>query len=173
MKKVSWSLILKKSCWKLKGKLENKANPLQNQAQKTLKNSKFKRICLNQELKIGALNPNIVLFTDQAPSPAFSALNPGSVLNPRTLNQGTTVLLVLDVNNKLGNWVIIYCWERLEAQIFLQLQRASCHWGTVFNIAFVKPCYPPACHQEFMIDRNENFQKNQIQWAKTEAYFLL
>ena len=39
----------------------------------------------------GALNPNSVLCTDQAPSPGFSALNPGSALNPRTLNQGTTV----------------------------------------------------------------------------------
>ena len=41
--------------------------------------------------EIGALNPNSVLCTDQAPSPAFSALNPGSALNPRTLNPGTTV----------------------------------------------------------------------------------
>ena len=50
-------------------------------------------IFVNQELKIGALNPNSVLCTDQAPSPAFSALNPGSALNPRTLNPGTTVLI--------------------------------------------------------------------------------
>ena len=39
----------------------------------------------------GALNPNSVLCTDQAPSSAVSALNPGSALNPRTLNPGTTV----------------------------------------------------------------------------------
>ena len=79
-----------------------KQKNLQNQAkapQNSSKNSKN----LNQEPKIGALNPNSVLCTDQAPLPAFSALNPGSVLNPRTLNQGTTVLLVLDVNDKLGN----------------------------------------------------------------------
>jgi len=43
--------------------------------------------------KTGALNPNSVLCTDQAPSPAFSALNPGSTLNPRTLNPGTTVVI--------------------------------------------------------------------------------
>ena len=43
------------------------------------------------EPKIGALNLNSVLCTDQAPSPAFSALNPGSAQNPRTLNPGTTV----------------------------------------------------------------------------------
>ena len=42
--------------------------------------------------KRGALNPNSVLCTDQAPSPGFCALNPGSALNPRTLNPGTTVL---------------------------------------------------------------------------------
>ena len=42
-------------------------------------------------LEGGALNPNSVLCTDQAPSPAFGALNPGSALNPRTLNPGTTV----------------------------------------------------------------------------------
>ena len=71
--------------------LENNAKTLQNQAKKPLKNSKFQRICFNQELKIGALNPNSVLCTDQAPSPAFSALNPGSTLNPRALNPGTTV----------------------------------------------------------------------------------
>ena len=41
--------------------------------------------------KRGALNPNSVLCTDQAPSPAFSGLNSGSALNPRTLNPGTTV----------------------------------------------------------------------------------
>ena len=40
----------------------------------------------------GALNPNSVLCTDQALSLAFSAVNPGSALNPRTLNTGTTVL---------------------------------------------------------------------------------
>ena len=51
---------------------------------------KLKKI-LSQEPKIGALNPNSVLCTDQALSPAFSALNPGSALNPRTLNPGTTV----------------------------------------------------------------------------------
>ena len=53
---------------------------------------KLKKI-LNQEPKIGASNPNSVLCTDQAPSPAFSfsALNPGSALNPRTLNPGTAV----------------------------------------------------------------------------------
>ena len=43
--------------------------------------------------KRGALKPNSVLYTDQAPSLAFSALNPGSALNPRTLNPGTTVLV--------------------------------------------------------------------------------
>ena len=53
----------------------------------------FTQKILNQEPKIGALNPNSVLCTDQAPSPAFSALNPGSALNPRTLNPGTTVVL--------------------------------------------------------------------------------
>ena len=42
-------------------------------------------------LERGALNPNSVLCTDQAPLPDFSALNPGSALNPRTLNPGTTV----------------------------------------------------------------------------------
>ena len=41
--------------------------------------------------KRGALNPNSVLCTDQAPLPAFSALDPGSALNPRTLNLGTTI----------------------------------------------------------------------------------
>ena len=41
--------------------------------------------------KSGALNPNSVLCTDQAPSPGFCALNPGSALNPRTLNPVTTV----------------------------------------------------------------------------------
>ena len=44
---------------------------------------------------MGALNPNSVLCTDQALSPAFCALNPGSMLNPRTLNPGTTVLVFL------------------------------------------------------------------------------
>ena len=53
--------------------------------------SKNSKKIINQEPKIGALNPNSVLCTDQAPSPAFSALNPGSPLNPRTLNPGTTV----------------------------------------------------------------------------------
>ena len=68
----------------LRGKNSNiKQKPLKTQA-KTQK-------ILNQEPKIGALNPNSVLCTDQAPSPAFSALNPGSALNPRTLNPGTTV----------------------------------------------------------------------------------
>ena len=42
--------------------------------------------------KRGALNPNSVLCTDQAPSPGFCALNPGSALNPRNLNAETTVL---------------------------------------------------------------------------------
>ena len=56
------------------------------------KNPKNSKKILNQEPKIGALNPNSVLCTDQAASPAFSALNPGSTLNPRTLNPGTTVL---------------------------------------------------------------------------------
>ena len=46
-------------------------------------------------LEIGALNPNSVLCTDQAPSPAFSALNPGSTLNPRTLNPGTIVFMMV------------------------------------------------------------------------------
>ena len=36
---------------------------------------------------------NSFLCTDQAPSPAFSALNPGSALNPRTLNPWTSVLI--------------------------------------------------------------------------------
>ena len=36
-----------------------------------------------------ALNPNSVFYTDQAPSPAFSTLNPGSALNRRTLFTGT------------------------------------------------------------------------------------
>ena len=40
----------------------------------------------------GALNPNSVLCTHQGPSTAFSALNPGSALNPKTLNSGTTVV---------------------------------------------------------------------------------
>ena len=35
---------------------------------------------INQEPNMGALNPNSVLCTDQAPLPAFSALNPGSTL---------------------------------------------------------------------------------------------
>ena len=35
--------------------------------------------------------PNSVSCTDQAPSPASSAQNSGSALNPRTLNPGTTV----------------------------------------------------------------------------------
>ena len=39
----------------------------------------------------GALIPNSFLCTDQAPSTAFCALYPGSALNPRTLNPGTTV----------------------------------------------------------------------------------
>ena len=47
-------------------------------------------------LEKGALNPYSVLCTDQAPSPAFSALNQGSSLNPRTLNPGTTVVFALD-----------------------------------------------------------------------------
>ena len=38
-----------------------------------------------------ALNPNSVLCTEQAQSQGFSALNPESALNPRTLNPGTTV----------------------------------------------------------------------------------
>ena len=89
--KLKQGSLIHKKLLKTKGKkLENKAKTLQNQA-KNPKNSKFQRICLNQELKIGALNPNSVLCTDQAPSPAFSALNPGSALNPRTLNPGTTV----------------------------------------------------------------------------------
>ena len=45
---------------------------------------------LTKSAKIGALNPKSVLCTDQALSPAFCALNPGSALNPRTLNPGTT-----------------------------------------------------------------------------------
>ena len=40
---------------------------------------------------LAVVNPNSVLCTDQALSPAFSALNPGSALNPRTLNPGATV----------------------------------------------------------------------------------
>ena len=55
-----------------------------------IKEKTLKKI-LNQEPKIGALNPNSVLYTNQAPPPAFSALNPGSALNPRALNPGTTV----------------------------------------------------------------------------------
>ena len=53
-------------------------------------------------LEGGALNPNNVLCTDQAPLLAFGALNPGSALNPRILNSGTTVyfwsvLLCVDI----------------------------------------------------------------------------
>ena len=59
--------------------------------QKPLKLKQKLKNILNQEPKIGALNPNSVLCTDQAPLPAFSALNSGSALNPRTLNPGTTV----------------------------------------------------------------------------------
>ena len=47
-------------------------------------------------LEGGALNPNNVLCTDQAPLLAFGALNPGSALNPRTLNPGTTVHYRMD-----------------------------------------------------------------------------
>ena len=42
--------------------------------------------------KRGALNPNSIFCTNQAPAPGFCALNPGSALNPRTLNPGTIVL---------------------------------------------------------------------------------
>ena len=60
---------------------------------------------LDLELRKGCpkLNPNSVLFTDQAPSPGFCALNPGSVLNPRTLNPGTIVLTGIIPP------VIVYC----------------------------------------------------------------
>ena len=61
---------------------------LQNQGkapQNSNKNSKK----FNQEPKIGALNSNGVLCTDQAPLPAFCALYPGSALNPRAPNPGT------------------------------------------------------------------------------------
>ena len=59
--------------------------------QKPLKLKQKLKNILNQEPKIGALNPNSVLCNYQAPLLAFSALNPGSALNPRTLNPGTTV----------------------------------------------------------------------------------
>ena len=49
--------------------------------------------------KRGALNPNSVLCTDQAPLPGFCALNPGSALNPRTLHPGTTVLFCVFLGN--------------------------------------------------------------------------
>ena len=69
---------------------QNPSKIKQKNPQNSSKNSKIKKN--NQEpRKIGALNPNSVLCTDQAPSPACSALNPGSALNPRTLNPGTTV----------------------------------------------------------------------------------
>ena len=41
----------------------------------------------------GLLNPNSVICTTQLLD--FNALNPGSALNPRTLNPGTTVLLLV------------------------------------------------------------------------------
>ena len=72
----------------MKNFTERKNSKIKQKPQKT--QAKTQKI-LNQEPKIGALNPNSVLCTDQAPSPAFSALNPGSALNPRTLNPGTTV----------------------------------------------------------------------------------
>ena len=52
---------------------------------------KIKAILSQKGQERGALNPNTVLCTDQALSPAFCALNPGSALNPRMLNPGTNV----------------------------------------------------------------------------------
>ena len=70
-----------------------KGKKLENQAKIKIKQNPIKPTKkFNREDWIGALNPNRALCTDQAPSPAFSALNPGSALNPRTLNPGTTVL---------------------------------------------------------------------------------
>ena len=50
--------------------------------QNPLKTQNWKQIFLGKSLEVGALNPNSVLCTDQAPSPTFNALNPGSALNP-------------------------------------------------------------------------------------------
>ena len=60
---------------------------------------KKSEIFLIVSLERGALNPNSVLCTDQAPLPDFSALNPGSALNPRTLNPGTTVLAFVNLRD--------------------------------------------------------------------------
>ena len=84
------ALALRKILLTRNSKLEEKTPKSWKSPSNSSKNSKK---IINQEPKIGALNPNSVLCTDQAPSPAFSALNPGSALNPRTLNPGTTVLL--------------------------------------------------------------------------------
>ena len=68
----------------LRGKNSNiKQKPLKTQA-KTQK-------ILNQEPKIGALNANSVLCTNQALSPGFCALNLVNAQNLRALNPGTTV----------------------------------------------------------------------------------
>ena len=76
-----------------------------------LKNPKSKLFVVKQTIfwlqrsffcwKTGALNPNSVLCTDQAPSPAFSALNPGVALNPGSLNPGTTVFVLYSLFSRL------------------------------------------------------------------------
>ena len=73
--------------WKLKVKTQNynkkpsKINPPQNSSN----DSKFRRIFLIKSLEEGALNPISILSTNQTPSPGFSALNPGSAVNPDTI----------------------------------------------------------------------------------------
>ena len=54
---------------------------------------KFDKYRAGKEVPCPKSKLDSVLCTDQSPFPAFSALNPGSALNPRTLNPGTTVLV--------------------------------------------------------------------------------
>ena len=80
------------------GKNSTERKKLKTQAKKTPKSiksplktqAKTQKI-LNQEPKIGALNANSVLCTNQALSPGFCALNLVNAQNLRALNPGTTV----------------------------------------------------------------------------------
>ena len=64
---------------------------------------------MKKPTKVGffALNPNSVLFTDQAPSPAFTYLvleiqGVLYVLNPRTLDPGTTLYFNIALQGHYG-----------------------------------------------------------------------
>ena len=121
-------------------KIFTERKKLQNQAknfkikQKPLKTQE-KQKKNNQEPWIGALNPNSVLCTDQALSPALSALNPGSALNQRTLNPGTTVYFLAVCSTNL-NFLTVWseCFLRMEA-IFLLISETfdSCFLGTLLR----------------------------------------